>query len=187
MSLTLLIVSLLGAEPASRMFIANGATTEAKAKTLMAAMKVPPQLKLGVTPKVVASKSVKGLKPGFFVIVLGACRDVSASEAGYNDGLAALVQRAMKGSYARPVEVEATESECPLWLQPSGDAVKKAETKRDGPTLMAAATELKDEGDLVAATIVARKLMVVAPELPGAKELLQTIELIAEDLPDHLP
>ena len=29
--------------------------------------------------------------------------------------------------------------------------------------------------------------MVVAPELAGAKELLQTVELIAEDLPTRLP
>lgn len=72
-------------------------------------------------------------------------------------------------------------------VEESGEAVKKAVTKRDGPALMAAATELKDAGDIVGATIVARRLMVVAPELTGARELLQTVELIAEDLPNRLP
>jgi len=43
------------------MFIANGAATEAK-------VKLPSPLKLGGAPRVVESKSVKGLKPGFFVI-----------------------------------------------------------------------------------------------------------------------
>lgn len=99
MSLALFIVSsVLSAAPASRMFIANGATTEAKAKSMLTSMKVPPQLKVGAAPRVVASSSVKGLKPGFFVIVLGACNDKSAAETGYNDGLAALIQRALKGA-----------------------------------------------------------------------------------------
>jgi hypothetical protein len=185
MSATLALLSILSA---SRIFIATGAPTEEKAKAAAGALKLPRELRLSTPPKVIDSATVKGLKPGFFVVVLGTCREETADESRYADGLAALIQRSVKGAYAKRVEVTAAPAECPLWLPDSGEKVKAAlKAPLDAKAVLEAAMELDTQGDLIAATAAARRAVALDPKAPGAVDFLRKVELISEDLPNRLP
>lgn len=186
----LLAASVLAA-PAleSRVFIAAGAKTEAEAKKLSSSMKLPPQLVLvSGYPKLVRSDTVGGLKPGFVLVVLGTCPDVGAAQTSHNDGLAALVQRAMKGAYAKPVEKQDAAS-CPLWLESSeSPAVAKVKASRDDPkALLAGAAALDQDGDMVGAAILLRRALALGATDEATVNLSRKVELIMEDLPTKLP
>jgi hypothetical protein len=190
MSTALLVASLLAAAPLtqSRLFIAAGAKTEAEAKKALASLKLPPQLLLAPGfPKLVKSDTVGGLNPGFVLVVLGACADVSASESGHNDGLAALIQRGVKGAYAKPAAKQ--DAACPLWLEASKDpAVAAAKTKRDDPKALVAAAEAYDrDADLVGAAIVLRRAIALGATDEATLNLSRKVELLMEDLPTRLP
>lgn len=186
-----LVVALLLATPApeSRFFIATGAKTEVEAKKLAASLTIPPQLMLAPGyPKLVRSDTVAGLKPGFVLVVLGACPDVGAAQSSHNDGLAALLQRALKGAYAKPVEKQ-DPSSCPLWLENSEvPAVAKVRAKRDDPkALFAAAAALDQGGDMVGAAILLRRALALGATDEETVNLSRKVELLMEDLPTKLP
>lgn len=72
--LSLLLAVAVGGTPGSRLFIATGAKTKAEAEKLQKALVIPKELRLTAGfPKLIESKTVEGLNPGFFLVVLGAC------------------------------------------------------------------------------------------------------------------
>ena len=173
----------------SRLFIAAGAKTEAQAKALSAALKLPTQLLLAPGyPKLVRSDAVGGLNPGFVLVVLGACADQTAAHTSHNAGLAALIQREVKGAYAKPVAKQ-DGSACPLWVEPSDEApVKAVAAKRDDvKALAAAARALEQESDLVGAAILLRRALALGAEDVATVELSRKVEFLMEDLPARLP
>lgn len=154
----------------------------------MAALKLPAALHLSPGyPKLVRSDGVEGLKPGFVLVVLGACADVTAAQSGHNNGLAALIGRGLKGAYAKPVAMQA--AACPLWLEASDDAaVSAAKDRRDEPkALHAAARALEQGGDLVGAAMLLRRAMALGATDDDTVNLARKVEFLLEDLPDRLP
>jgi hypothetical protein len=109
----LVVVSLAAApalaEPARALIWSGRATAEAGAAALA---EVPPKLgallALGAGfPKVVESRSIAGLKPGFFIVLLGLCGPTEAE-------LPLLVAKSVdRRVYARPVEVAREALACP--------------------------------------------------------------------------
>ncbi len=188
---SLAVVLLLAAAPPleSRVFIAAGARTEAQAKALRDALKLPQQLVLAPGyPKLVRSDSVGGLNPGFVLVVLGACADQTAAQTSHSAGLAALIQRGVKGAYAKPVAKQ-DHGTCPLWLEPSDDAAVGAvqATRDDVKALLKAALVLEDEGDLVGAAILLRRALALGAEDTETLERSRKVEFLMEDLATRLP
>jgi hypothetical protein len=107
--LCLVSASAFAAQPAQAIISGGGATAEAGEKALKAFKAVPTFGELLTFapgfPKVVESKTVSGLKPGFFVVVLGFC--------GPKEARAPLsVAKSVRASvYARAVQVD--ELACP--------------------------------------------------------------------------
>lgn len=107
----LVVVSLAAApalaEPARALIWSGGATAEAGAAALA---EVPPKLgallALGAGfPKVVESRSIAGLKPGFFIVLLGLCGPTEVE----------LLLSVDRRVYARPVEVAREALACPAF------------------------------------------------------------------------
>ncbi len=93
------------------LLVLSGGTTEADAKKALGSFqRLQPVLEKGVTlaagyPRVLESKTVPGLKPGFWIVALGACRDAKpALEA---------VKAAYPGAYARQLQDGAAAEACP--------------------------------------------------------------------------
>lgn len=189
MLMTLVLSMSLGAAPLeSRLFIASGAKTEAEAKQQLAALKPPPALVLAPGyPRLLRSDGVEGLKPGFVLVVLGACADRTAAQSGHNDGLAALLGRALKGAYAKPVQQQA--EACPLWLEPGDEATTKAARAKpdDTKALGAAARALEQAGDLVGAAMLLRRALALGAGDDDTLGLARKVEFLMEDLPERLP
>lgn len=190
MSAPLLIAFVLAAAPAleSRLFIATGAKTEAEAKKAMASLVLPEPLVLSKGyPRLVESKSVAGLNPGFWLVVLGACDDTGRWPS-HGDGLAALIQRAMKGSYAKPVARQPAGA-CPLWLEGGRKGLDPAlpDAPDDVKRLTATATAMYAEGNLLGADILLRRALALGAEDKATLELYRTVEFLLEDAPFKLP
>lgn len=189
MTTGLLLAAVLAAAPLeSRLFIAAGAKGEPEAKKLLARLTLPPLLLAPGYPKLVRSDGIEGLKPGFVLVVLGACADVTAAQASHGNALAALIQRAVKGAYAKPV-VKQDAAACPLWLEASDDpAVGAVKTKRDDPkALWAAARALDLGGDLVGAAVLLRRALALGATDEDTVNLSRKVEFLLEDLPGKLP
>ena len=185
---TLVLTMSLGAAPLeSRLFIASGAKTEVEAKQQLAALKSPAALVLAPGyPRLLRSDGVEGLKPGFVLVVLGACADRTAAQSGHNNGLAALLGRALKGAYAKAVQQQA--EACPLWLEPGDEAAKAARAKPNDPkVLSAAARSLEQAGDLVGAAILLRRALALGANDDETLGLARKVEFLMEDLPARLP
>jgi len=180
----------VAATPGSRLFIASGATTKAGAEKLKAALVVPTELQLTKGfPKLVESKTVAGLNPGFFLVALGACADGTAAQTSHGNGLAALIQRSLKGSYAKAVSAQA--EACPLWLE-SSESPRRAslallKSPDDPALLFAVASELHQAGELVGASILLRRAAARGATDQPTIELLRTVEFVLEDAPFRLP
>lgn len=186
--------AVLAAGPAleSRLFIGTGAKTKAEAQTLSDKLTLPKSLVLASGfPKLVESKSIAGLKPGFFVVLLGACADVSAAERSHNNGFTALLQDALKGAYSKPVGKQ--ENTCPLWLEETEtaleqtlvDAVKKQ--PNDVKALSALALAQRATGAVFGPAILTRRAIALGAADKATLELSKTVEFILEDLPDAFP
>ena len=189
MNAALVALILTAAPLESRVFIAAGAKTEPAAKKLLAELKLPPALLLAQGyPKLVRSDDIEGLNPGFVLVVLGACPEVSAAESSYANGLAVLIQRAVKGAYAKSVAKQDAKS-CPLWLVSSDDAVVSAvKNKRDDPkALFLAASALDKQGDLIGASILLRRALALGATDEDTVGLARKVEFVLEDLPSRLP
>jgi hypothetical protein len=186
----LLLVATLAAGPQSRLFIATGAKTKAEAEKLQKALALPRELRLSPGyPKLVESKSMPGLNPGFFLVVLGACADETAAQTSHGNGLAALIQRGLKGAYAKPVTVKA--DGCPLWVEPTDTPPAKLadlEKKPDDVKLLfEVARELDQGGALVGASILLRRATALGASDQPTLDLLRKVEFVLEDAPFRLP
>lgn len=180
----------LASSPGSRLFIASGAKTKAEAEKQKAALVVPAELRLTAGyPKLIESKTVSGLKPGFFLVVLGACADGTAAQTSHDNGLAALIQRSLKGAYAKAVaaQVEA----CPLWIEPTESRPAKLDALLKSPDdpklLFAVASEMHQASGLVGASILLRRATARGAADQPTLELLRTVEFVLEDAPFRLP
>ncbi len=190
MTLALAVGAIVAAAPASRLFIASGAKTKAEAEKQKAALVVPTGLRLTAGyPKLIESKTVAGLNPGFFLVVLGACADGTAAQSSHDNGLAALIQRALKGAYAKAVSAQP--EACPLWIASTDyrpaklDALLKSP---DDPTLLFSfASAMHQEGDLIGASILLRRATAKGATDQPTLELLRTVEFVLEDAPFRLP
>jgi len=180
----------VAAAPSSRVFIAGGAKTKAEAQKLERALKLPKELKLAAGfPKLLESKSVEGLNPGFFIVLLGSCGDGSAAETSHSNGLAALIQRSLKGAYAKSVSNRP--ASCPLWLEASEKAPAQLgaliATPDDRALLLAVAKAFHADGSLVGASILLRRAVALGAQDEETLTLLKTVEFILEDAPFRLP
>ncbi|AKJ04194.1 hypothetical protein ATI61_101712 [Archangium gephyra] len=105
----LLTLSLLNAAPAELkpafIVIADGAKTQAAADAKLKSYKAKHLPEHGDFPKVMGSSTIKGLNPGFFIVVAA----ISADEEVANT-LAAFIRKKLQGAYVRRVEVEAPEA-----------------------------------------------------------------------------
>lgn len=186
----LAVGAIVAAAPGSRLFIASGAKTKAEAEKQKTALVVPAELRLTAGyPKLVESKTVAGLNPGFFLVVLGACADATAAQTSHGNGLAALIQRSLKGAYAKAV---ASQPEaCPLWLELSESRPAKLDAlvkSPDDPSLLfSVASELHQAGGLVGASILLRRATARGATDQPTIELLRTVEFVLEDAPFRLP
>ncbi|MDP3499476.1 MAG: hypothetical protein Q8S33_04060 [Myxococcales bacterium] len=190
MMLGLAVGVVVAATPASRLFIASGAKTKAEAEKLKAALVVPTELRLTAGyPKLIESKTVAGLNPGFFLVVLGACADSTAAQTRHGNGLAALIQRSLKGAYAKGVAAQP--EACPLWVEPTESRPAKLDALLKSPDdpklLFAVASELHQEGGLVGASILLRRATAKGATDEPTIELLRTVEFVLEDAPFRLP
>lgn len=192
----LAVATMLAAAPTadsktrSRIFIAGGAKTQAEAQKLERAMVVPNELKLSAGfPKLVDSKTIEGLNPGFFVIVLGVCGDTTAAETGHSNGLAALVQRRLKGAYAK--QVASRTLSCPLWIEPSEKEPKALPgllaKPDDTGLLLAVAKEQHAGGSILGASILLRRALALGASDDETLALSRTVEFVLEDAPFRLP
>lgn len=137
-------------------------------------------------PKVVESKLVPGLKPGFEVILLGLCPTL-----GVEGGLTNLVEQAAKdavsGSYSRPVKVEGPPA-CPQLKisrpdEPEGQQPWAAyEKSPDSPDAQVALGHyLVSVGDLDGGEYLGLRALLKSPQHPGAKGLLEKIGVLRTD------
>ena len=186
----LVIALALSAAPSleSRLFIAAGAKTETEAKQLLAALKPPESLLLRKGfPRVVESRSVAGLKPGLWLVVLGACDD-GGQWPSHNDGLAALIQRALKGAYAKPVGKQ-DPAGCPLWLEggTAGIAPGLVSAPDDLKRLKELAVAMHAAQNLIGSDIVLRRAIALGANDKETLELYRTVEFLLEDVPFKLP
>ncbi|OJT22040.1 hypothetical protein BO221_25205 [Archangium sp. Cb G35] len=105
----LLTLSLLGSTPAELkpafIVIADGAKTQAAAAAKLKSYKAKHLPEHGDFPKVMDSSTIKGLNPGFFIVVAA----IPANEEVANT-LAAFIRKTLQGAYVRRVEVEAPEA-----------------------------------------------------------------------------
>lgn len=180
----------LAAGPTSRVFIATGAKTQAEAEKLQKALVLPKELRLAKGfPRLVPSKELAGLNPGFVVVVLGACADDTAAKSSHANGLAALIQRSLKGAYAKPIAAQP--DSCPLWIEPSEEEPAKLEAlvaaPNDRALLLAVAKELHANGGLVGASILLRRALALGATDEETVGLLRTVEFVLEDAPFRLP
>lgn len=171
----------------SRLFIATGAKTEAEAKKALSTLSLPDSLVLRKGyPRLVESRTVPGLNPGFWLVVLGACSDVGRWPS-HNDGLAALIQRGHKGAYAKAVGAQAAGS-CPLWVE---GGLKENPAVAAAPEELAAlkktALEMHKAGNLIGADILLRRALALGAEDQPTLELYRTVEFLLEDAPFKLP
>lgn len=188
--LSLLVAVAVAGAPGSRLFIASGAKTKAEAEKLQKALSLPKALRLTAGfPKLIESKSVEGLNPGFFLVVLGACADVTAAQTSHTNGLAALIQRGLKGAYAKAVAKQP--EACPLWVEPAEKApAKLAELEKrpdDQKLLFEVAKELDGEGSLIGACILLRRAIALGASDQPTLDLLRKVEFVLEDAPFRLP
>lgn len=185
-----LTLVLAGAPGGSRVFIAAGARTKPEAQKLAASLKVPAPLRLTPGyPRLVDSKTIAGLKPGFFVVVLGACADETAAQQRHGNGLAALIQRSLRGAYAKPVAAQP--EACPLWLEPAGEPADRLAALVKAPDdlglLLEVAGVRHREGALSDASILLRRALALGATDEPTLALFRTVEFLMEEAPDRLP
>lgn len=190
MTLGLVVAVALAAGPGSRLFIATGAKTKAEAEKLQKALILPKELRLTPGfPKLVESKTVQGLNPGFFLVVLGACADGDAAQTSHGNGLAALIQRGLKGAYAKTVVKQP--DACPLWLEAGDPAPAKLTALEGRPDdvklLFEVAKELDAQGGLIGAAILLRRATALGAKEQATLDLLRKVEFVLEDAPFRLP
>ncbi len=181
------LATLLVAAP-TQIFIATGATDFPSADKLKAALSLPAELVMGPDyPRVINSRNIEGLKPGFFVVVLGTCMAETPEQKRYAAGLAALVQRRLKGSYTRAVDVDEREMECPSWIadvEGGGETIAYARKHTaDVKGLLAAARLHHKKTSLLGAAILVREILALDPTNADAASLGRTVELLLEDMP----
>jgi hypothetical protein len=193
MLLLTVMTAVLAAEPAptARVFIAAGAKTQAQAQALLTKLKLPAALVLPAGyPKLLASKALPGLNPGFVLVVLGACPDSTAAQASHANGLAALIQRALPGAYAKTA-TPPKGAPCPLWLDadaPLPPALAAVKERPDDPqALLAAARVLDDPEHMLSAALLLRRAVALGARDADTLGLLAKLELLLEDVPWHLP
>ncbi len=191
-----LALTLVAAAPAeSRVFIASGAKTKAAAQQALEDLRVPEALVLRAGyPALVESSAIAGLKPGFWLVVLGVCDDTGRWSA-HNNGLAALLQRALKGAYAKPVGRQPAGA-CPSWVE-APDEAPAAQGKQalaqaraapdDAARAVAAAAVLRQGGALTGACLLLRRALALGKDDEATLGLLRTVEFILEDVPWRLP
>lgn len=190
MTLGLMVAIAVAGTPGSRLFIASGAKTKAEAEKLQKALVLPKELRLTPGfPKLLESKSVEGLNPGFFLVVLGACADATAAQTSHTNGLAALIQRGLKGAYAKPV---AKQSEaCPLWIEPGEQLPAKLAALEKSPDdqklLFDVAKAFDADGSLIGACILLRRATALGASDQPTIDLLRKVEFVLEDAPFRLP
>lgn len=188
--LSLLVAVAVAGAPGSRLFIASGARTRVSAETLRKGLVLPKELRLAPGyPKLIESKSVEGLNPGFVLVVLGACDDATAAQRSHSNGLAALVQRGLKGAYAKAVGKQP--EACPLWLEsaekPPAKLAALEQSPDDQKLLFEVASELDAAGSLVGASILLRRATALGASDQPTLELLRKVEFVLEDAPFRLP
>lgn len=188
--LSLLVAVAVAGAPGSRLFIASGAKAKSEAEKLQRALVLPKELRLSSGfPKLIESKGVEGLNPGFFLVVLGACDDVSAAQTSHSNGLAALIQRSLKGAYAKPVAKQP--EACPLWLEgaekPPAKLAALEKSPDDRKRLFEVAQELDAQGSLLGASILLRRATALGATDQPTLELLRKVEFVLEDAPFRLP
>lgn len=181
---------IVAAGPGSRVFIATGGKTQAEAEKLQKALVLPKELKVAKGfPKIQASKDLAGLNPGFFVVVLGACAEGTAAQSSHGNGLAALIQRSLKGAYAKPVSP--LPESCPLWLEGAEKKPAKLDALVAAPDdralLLAVAKEFHAQGGLLGASILLRRAVALGASDEETLGLLRTVEFVLEDAPFRLP
>lgn len=188
--LSLLLALAVTGTPGSRLFIATGAKTKAEAEKLQKALVVPKELRLTAGfPKLIDSKTVEGLNPGFFLVVLGACADETAAQTSHTNGLAALIQRGLKGAYAKAVAKQP--EACPLWIEPSGQPPAKLAALEKSPNdpklLLEVAKDLDGQVNLLGAAILLRRATALGATDQPTLELMRKVEFLLEDVPFRLP
>lgn len=188
--LSLLVAVAVASTPGSRLFIASGARTRASAELLKKRLVLPKELRLSPGfPKLMESKNVEGLTPGFVVVVLGACDDETAAQTSHTNGLAALIQRGLKGAYAKPVAKQP--EACPLWLEsaekPPAKLAELEKSPDDQQLLFEVAKEFDAAGDLIGASILLRRATALGATDQPTLELLRKVEFVLEDAPFRLP
>ncbi|MBE2252742.1 MAG: hypothetical protein IAE78_24640 [Myxococcus sp.] len=184
-----LAIALSGA-PGSRVFIASGAKSKGAAEKLKASLAVPSALKLARGyPRLVESKSLAGLNPGFFLVVLGVCDDATPAQQAHGNALAAVIQRSQRGAYAKPVGPQP--EACPLWIEPVGEppaGLQSLLARPDDPKLLLeVASAMHAQGELVGAAVLLRRAQARGATDAATLELSRTVEFILEDAPFRLP
>lgn len=150
--------------------ILGGGKAKADADGVLAKFSAPKGLAPAAGyPKVVKSDAVKGLKPGFFVAVLGYC-----DSTGELSSAVRTMWAAQKGSYAREVS-EAVPGACPK-LQGPAPGPSDEETK-----LQKKAEALADEADFEKARKVYLELLTLNPGSKDAQAGLERIMVLTTD------
>lgn len=192
MLVALLVILAAAPETESRLFIASGAKTEKDAQKLLTTLKVPPSLVLRTGfPKLVESAKVQGLNAGFWLVVLGACDDTNGVQRTHNAGLAALVGRALKGAYAKPVAKQPAGS-CPIWIEGGVAGAKPevaalAKSPDELAVLRKAAQVQHEDGEMLGADITLRRALALGDDSGPTLERYRTVEFVLEDVPFKLP
>lgn len=165
----LVLLSHAALAQAPQHLVFSGGTTRADGESALASWKrlaplVDPHVRLAVGfPKVVESASLPGLKPGFFVVVLGQCASLEAFD---------VIKAIYPAAYSRPVTGAPTLS-CPTLASEAAITAERASFK--APTAVVSAfsadTNAKDERDFplrtgsVGVVLVHRKTGVVLDTL----------------------
>jgi len=193
MSAVLLIALLAGARPeAYEVIIAGGGKTRVEAEQALA--RIESKLfylrhgrKNGRSfPKVMRSDELKGLKPGFFVAVLGLCKTTSHPPKARKALLFAL-REIEKGAYARGVEGTFDDSCPPLAAIQVADererALREAVDKNpaDAAVLLRYAEYLEHGGRFDEALIFLDRVLEISPDSQAARDLAHKISVLQMD------
>ncbi len=143
----LALVSAMASAQAPQHLVFSGGTTRADGEAALASWKrlaplIDPHVRLAAGfPKVVESASLPGLKPGFFVVVLGQCDSLEAFD---------VIKAIYPAAYTRPVTGAATRS-CPTLTHSEDTSVTAARESFKTSTAVVNAflvdTDSKDERD----------------------------------------
>lgn len=188
------LMAVMAAGPAleSRVLIATGAKTKAEAEALQQKVTVPTELVLSPGyPKLVESKTLVGLNPGFFLVVLGVCADKTDDDKVHVNGLSSLMRERIRGAYAKPIGKQP--EACPVWIEQTETPVKPSTIEavkkkpNDLKALLALALEQRETAAIIGPAILTRRAIALGAKDEKTLELSKTVEFILEDVPDQLP